>query len=433
MRKYQQLLLIIISFISIVSLIQYRNEYLRLRYVLQVLNFFGAPNKLVDNNCISLNESFVNSENNFYKYSDPSPLWYNFEEHYLYSAFWEVKDVDTGKRAVKILAVGKESLFKNYQCRIWLDEGNTVKSKEGEFTYQIVSKSSSSEVFYYLYCEAPPLTDFDGSPHGVLLTSSTGLKRFVPIFDQPHDTDSIVACVKPDLTALPKFNIVEFIIYYNIIGVQDLIIYDAGLQHTILHSIQALAGHEGFPRSVSILPWNFPFQDLELQDEVIRADCLARSSDKSTTLVLGWDEYLVPKMLPSLSGLIQGDTSTKYETKTLVCCTEMNDDKAAEITWPTPMRKTRCIPQGKKSVLYHHPNVRSPMKSEELPISSLSLHIYRVCDSEEKHVKFQYERIMAKYLGQMLTHKLMALWNSGALVKHHALHLQGVNLSNMVS
>lgn len=86
----------------------------------------------------------------------------------------------------------------------------------------MVSKSNPSEVFYYLYCESPLLDEFDGFPHGVLLTSNTGLKRFVPIFEQPHDTDAIVACVKPDLTALPKFNIVEFMIYYNIIGVQVL-------------------------------------------------------------------------------------------------------------------------------------------------------------------------------------------------------------------
>ncbi|KAI5752427.1 hypothetical protein M8J77_016900 [Diaphorina citri] len=433
MRKYQQLLLIIISVISIISLVQYRNEYLRLRYVLQVLNFFGSPNNIIDNNCISLNESFVNSEANFYKYSDPSPLWFNFEKHYLYSAFWEIKDPDSGRKAVKILAVGEESSFRNYQCRIWFDEGNTVKSKDGEFTYQMVSKSSSSEVFYYLYCEAPPVTEFDGFPYGVLLTSDSGVKRFVPIFVQPHDTDTIVACVKPDLTALPKFSIVEFMIYYNIIGVQDFIVYDVGLQHTILHSIQALSGLEGFSRSVSILSWNFPFTDLELQDEVIRADCLARSSDKSTTLVLGWDEYLVPKSLTSLSGLIQGDTSTKYETKTLACCTEMNDDKAAEKTWPTSLRKTRCIPQTKRAVLYHHPNVRSPMKQEELPPASLSLHIYRTCDPEEKHVKLIYEPVMAKYLGKFIAHKLMALWNSGSLVRHHAVHLQGINLSSLVS
>lgn len=433
MRKYQQLLLIIISVISIISLVQYRNEYLRLRYVLQVLNFFGSPNDVIDNNCVSLNESFINSENNFYKYSDPAPIWYNFEKHYLYSAFWEAKHPDSGINAVKILAVGPESSFKNYKCRIWIDEGNTVKSKQGEFTYQMISRSSFSEVFFYLYCESPPITEFDGFPHGVLLTSDTGLKRFVPVFQQPHDSDSIVACVKPDLTALPKFNIVEFISYYNIIGVKDFIIYDTGIQHSILHSIQALSGHEGFSRSVSILNWNFPFSDLELQDEVIRADCLARSSDRSTTMVLAWEEFLVPKMLPSLTGLIQGDTSTKYETKTLICCTEINDDKTAEKTWPTSLRKTRCIPQGKRAVLYHHPNVRAPMRNEELPPTSLSLHVYRTCDQEEKHVKLVYEPIMAKFLGKFLTHKLMALWNSGSLVRHHALHMKGINLPSLVS
>jgi hypothetical protein len=65
---------------------------------------------------------------------------------------------------------------------------------------------------------------------------------------------------------------------------QDFIVYDVGLQHTILHSIQALSGLEGFSRSVSILSWNFPFTDLELQDEVIRADCLARSSGMLITI-----------------------------------------------------------------------------------------------------------------------------------------------------
>lgn len=42
MRKYQQLLLLLVSIISVTVLLIYKSENNRLKYVLEVVNFFGA-------------------------------------------------------------------------------------------------------------------------------------------------------------------------------------------------------------------------------------------------------------------------------------------------------------------------------------------------------------------------------------------------------
>ena len=45
MRKYYRAILLITAVISLISLLFYRHEYNRLRYVLEVVNYFGQPNQ----------------------------------------------------------------------------------------------------------------------------------------------------------------------------------------------------------------------------------------------------------------------------------------------------------------------------------------------------------------------------------------------------
>lgn len=99
MRKYQQLILVVISIISVSILIVYKSENERLNNVLNVINFFGQKD--------SLNLIKVENYSNFsYRFDYPLPLWQNLNnDFHAYSAFWKKNSLVIGGEVV-IIAVG---------------------------------------------------------------------------------------------------------------------------------------------------------------------------------------------------------------------------------------------------------------------------------------------------------------------------------------
>lgn len=101
MRKYQQLLLVLISVISVTVLIVYRSENERLNNVLNVMNFFGQRES------INLNLVKIENYSNFsVKFDFPLPTWTSLgNDFHGYSAFWKKNDLVAGGEAVA-LAIG---------------------------------------------------------------------------------------------------------------------------------------------------------------------------------------------------------------------------------------------------------------------------------------------------------------------------------------
>jgi hypothetical protein len=97
MRKYQQLLLIVVSILSISVLIIYRSENERLNHVLNVISFLGGRESI----------SLVKIENfsNFsYRFDYPLPSWVNLgNDFHAYSAFWKKNDLVKGGDAVALV------------------------------------------------------------------------------------------------------------------------------------------------------------------------------------------------------------------------------------------------------------------------------------------------------------------------------------------
>lgn len=110
MRKYQQLLLVLISVISVTVLIVYRSENERLNHVLSVINFFGQRDSI---NLVKIE----NYSNLTYKFDFPLPAWtYLGNEFHAYSAFWKKNELKAGGEAIA-LAVGSVHSNVMYQVR----------------------------------------------------------------------------------------------------------------------------------------------------------------------------------------------------------------------------------------------------------------------------------------------------------------------------
>lgn len=100
MRKYQQLLLIVISIISVTVLIVYRSENERLNNVLNVINIFGQRDS------INLNLVKIENFSNFtVKFDFPLPTWsYLGNEFHGYSAFWRKNDLVAGGEVLALVS-----------------------------------------------------------------------------------------------------------------------------------------------------------------------------------------------------------------------------------------------------------------------------------------------------------------------------------------
>lgn len=99
MRKYQQLILVLISIISVSILIVYRSENERLNHVLNVINFFGQKD--------SINLVKIENYSNFsYRFDYPLPTFINLNNDFHgYSAFWRKNSLVKGGEVI-LIAVG---------------------------------------------------------------------------------------------------------------------------------------------------------------------------------------------------------------------------------------------------------------------------------------------------------------------------------------
>lgn len=431
MRKYHQLLLFIITLVSLSTLLMYRREYLKLRYVLEVLNYFGSPQGGGEE-CLVLNDTFVNKETQKNLFALPKPSWVKVNQHYVFSSFWEIEN---DKFHVRALSVGPPSAFTNFECHIWFDQGDNLHSVMGKFGYSLrnipkyynETKEALPTNIYELFCE-PVESVVQGTPYGLVLIhkmDKNQIKTFIPVF-KTEITDvkklgKAVVCVRADRSGVLKSTIVDFISYHLAVGVTDFVIYDTGLQYKILSVLESLSGVKGFGESLSVLRWNFPFNDLDTETTLLEMDCIARTSGRvETVAVLDWDEYIVPKKHYSVKEMFKEVSPSKkipvqFELESFICCTDLKDDKRAEKPWPVALRKTQLMGiKSRKQLIIQYPVVGIEPSNHKILPQMGAVHIYRPCSGLKTIT--HYDPIMARFLGSMITSKLYKLWKSGSLL-----------------
>lgn len=413
----------------------YRREYMKLRYVLEVLNYFGNPQGGGED-CLVLNDTFIENERRKTYFSHPKPSWIKVSQHFVYSAFWEIEGDRLHARA---LAIGPPSAFTNFECHLWFDHGDSLSSMMGKFGYSLrsipkyynESKEQTPINIYELFCE-PVEIIAQGLPYGLVFISKRGAtqtKTLIPIFkteilNRKEDIDKVVVCVRPDVAGTSKSSIVEFISYHQGVGVTDFIIYDSGLQYKILSTLETLAGMKGFSKSISTLHWNFPYNDLDAESSILEMDCTARTSGRAETVaILNWDEYVVPKLQYSINKMMSEASPSKkipvqFELDSFICCTDLKDDRRAERSWPIALRKTQLMPiTVRKQLLIEYPMVGIEPSNYKLSVDRGVVHIYRPCAGLKTVTK--HDTIMARYLGSMITSKLIRMLKSGSLLKEN--------------
>ncbi|KDR06922.1 uncharacterized protein LOC110840401 [Zootermopsis nevadensis] len=446
MKKYYQLALVIISLVSVVTLLFYRHEYNRLRYVLEVLNFFGKPggqqSGLASDDCTIGNLSYGKK---FISFTESIPTWQRLSNtHFIYSAYWELSE----ERRVKALSVEFGNSTPDFGCSFWFQDRDT--STSGKFNFsKIEMKETVNEALkdknihritgYYLFCRAVGVTDV---PYGVTFYKTDDAvpsEAFIPVHYTNEKTTSLnstALCITASSTpGLLKSTVAEFLSYHQLVGVKDYIIYDGGLPNTVLSVLRGTEVLEDLGLGISILPWNFPFPSLQagaVARMVMEKDCLLRTMGKVYNVAaLTWEEYIVPRyhhLLTSMLGDFDSGKKTKsrFEIQTITFCTDFPDDEQAEPAFPLVLRKTQYskISSSERPFYVYRPHLilaskkQLALTTQHVSQGIAAVHQYALCSQSGGHLAdtaYLNEPAMLRFSNDLKRSKLLKAWSSGRL------------------
>lgn len=226
MRKYQQLTLLVLTLLSVSILVMYKRENAKLKYVLDVVNFFGRN----DADAILKLENDTVQSANVYDLGYPLASWQWIGNNFhAYSAFW--KQNDGGGGEITALTVGLPNIAINFKCFVRFADKGKMK---GRFSFARVHETISTQFkFYKFYCKYAgtlrkvvglTLTDVETKQEHTLLTRDLQNKQI-------RDKIPLTVCL--DLNAYNEsldtfatvINIQQFFYHYHILGATEFLVY----------------------------------------------------------------------------------------------------------------------------------------------------------------------------------------------------------------
>lgn len=425
MRKYYQAALAIIAIISLVSLLIYRHEYNRLRYVLEVFNYFGKPGPRSDANCTSSNPIFTFNA----KFDEPIPSWQRLEDDlYIYSAY------SINNKEIRAIGLGTINSVSNMQCLVFFE--NESKPILGSFKFIPIGNAIAMSLGensryggYHFIC----IYTSNETPTGItFVTKSNKYLNYAPIFPikvQPQSLSHsrIGVCVmQSSMKPIQSADMIGFISFHALIGMDNFIVYDSGISNEFNSKLKEMANDLAsfWKFTYTVVPWNFPFTEIDqnIIREIIEIDCLYRTyNNVAYAIALSWNEYVVLKYHHAMIDLMADFKRTKliadrYKLKATTFCTQQIDNKQYANSTLIMLKKTKSNVNilEDHSVYIHKPHVtlqNSHIYTKEIRKDLVAINQYKYCDSykDSREVEdltilrfaqdMQNSSILRKYLG----------------------------------
>lgn len=367
MRKYQQLLLIAVSALSVGTLLLYRSENGRLKYVLDVVNFFGQQTD---------RHVGVAGEPSF-EFTTPFPIWQRIGKGFhAYAAFWRAADRVAGTGEVISIVVGLRHAIVSFRCDVRSGSASHAarfgfNREEPAVEVPMAAKQGGGAagdeyIVYKFICKVSDPTMRTAAPHRITFTDlSTKQAYSIGIRDLSASaleqqrrpaSDSVTKTLLPTLTTTPSRlvacvnlispltpglqryftkgdrladrHLLEFFLHHHVIGVHEFIVYDNRDQIS-LRNKQRLAQHNV---RLTYLPFNFPFALVPGADDpklrrILQLDCELRTLNIShwyvvaqPNEVLHTDEFLYASNSTLTSLLQRQQEHHRFEVHTNVVC-----------------------------------------------------------------------------------------------------------------
>lgn len=315
MRKYYQLLLFILSVVSILCFVFYKHEYDRLRKVLEVLDFFGPSVTESDQKAVRVEDPCLNGSLEFIP-----DYWHSYaEDVHIYSAFKVANEKGWSLNSVAVVNKNSSSLLKRSSCA--LISGEVIDDKfEGTIEWKKIEKDGTSSA-YSVVCNVPEMI---GSSHLFsLYDSKVALHTLnIPLHLGPaHPKDHAVSlCVLSKDPFWHVGDLVDFIQYYAILGVNNFYFYHRGIGDQVISVLKEFVHTRGGV-TIHLAMWNRPsgmFSSLDFA--LVNQDCSWRHGAKTGPAVtLQFGHFLVlPKssrLEEFLVKLSDRKTESSYEVR----------------------------------------------------------------------------------------------------------------------
>ncbi|XP_014092295.1 uncharacterized protein [Bactrocera oleae] len=342
MRKYHQLLLVIISCISIIVLLTYKSENSRLKDVLSAVHFFSRK----DADELRLLNNLTSAEEDIIDFNRPLPVWQLVgDSFHAYASYYQRNELMSSGGEVLTLVTGKTGAVVNFRCKAHYDDGRDI---QGKFRFQHLNQEDKTDAFinYLFYCR---LKNDLGEPNSIVYTDLSGdgsnanhrlRLRFVKNAKGSNVPPTQLAiCL--DLVSFNMSSsfgksyskLLEFFIHHYVVGINQFIVYNGDELAEIL--LQKLMKHKNI--HLQSLPFNFPFANNKNNThnlrELIKTDCLLRSMHKAKyATLLEPNEFFFPNaklsddnsVLYSLNSYSISETIYELQTYS-VCIDEKNE------------------------------------------------------------------------------------------------------------
>lgn len=393
MRKYYQAALVIIAVVSLISLLFYRHEYNKLRYVLEVFNYFGKPNQRSEINCTNNVPMFTKFD---MKFEEPLSAWQRLDDDlYVYSAY-NIRD-----KEIQVIGFGSSNNIKDMQCQILFED--EIEPVLGSFSYLSIGNNLNSTDKnvnyggYHFYCAYKT----NKIPVGIMFLTKSNLDAdnipILPIKSQPHNLNYVNAgvCIAPPLTKpIQSLQMIGFIQFHDIIGVNNFIVYDFGIPNQYNNNLKELYKSQNpyWKFTYTVVPWNFPFPATHptIIKDLIQADCLYRTYNKVRYITtLSWEEYIILRYHHSLIDLMTDFKKSRmkadrYKLKTLTFCTQQIDDTTNRNVTFIIFKKLHydsSIPDNQPIYIYntHEALNKNNMYTRDIGKDLVTLNRYQYC------------------------------------------------------
>lgn len=474
MKRYYQLILLITCVLSVILLLFYRHEYIKLRSVLEVFNFFGKPGLSKIEFCGPGFNATMLSEimrNSTLEVRETPPLFQQIDENfYTYSSFLRSyqkyeKLTQSFPHEIDTIVIGKASVRPNFRCNVWHE--NSMKPKAGRFTFKIASEPINDYRVYIFHCT---MTKDFGKPKAVsfyindynINPTHAPINQLINVETKrkPQTQTSIkfinnivpTICVIPNqVPIVPRDSFIDFLVFHHIMGVDDFVIYDSTISEDIIRRLNLLPA-DITQWSIKFFPLNYPFvfsKSYDIIRNAIELDCMFRHfrpdkedhSNPSHSIVLSWDEFLVPRYHNNLKSLIQDIDPTRefkmLEVKPLLFCLNQIDDENIEVGYPDIIKKTHYYVLQQKLVTAKIRNLNSMLSFNDVleldagkmvaKVENLALHKYTECKDKNSFSPFGYnetqlqmfpnkfEGAMMRYSQTLVDNKIYRLYRSGQI------------------